>query len=356
MNYFFLYTELAEYTMQCFRTHLEKHPEDEIHVVHYPVNAEAPFQFHGTDRLHLYNKKELTDDSLHLLADQLNPAVLFCSGWADREYNEIVSGLGKKQVPVVLCFDNLFTGTLKQRLFLPFARILFRSRYQAAWVPGERQMRFAKMLGFRQDRIFQGFYATDSAKYEGIFNRTIGSKKAEMPKRLLCVARYIPQKGLEFLWQAFAELSDSGATDWELWCAGTGEGFPYRLEHHRIRHLGFVQPADFENLIRDCAVFVLPSLFEPWGVVVNEFAASGMPLLLSDKIGSGDKFLQPGVNGYTFKPGSVNAVKEAILKITSTDNESLLQMMEASHRIGISVNSVTWSDTLNHLGHLNWVG
>src|SRR5688572_18354706 len=112
MNYLFLYTELADYTRNCFKTHLERHPADVIHVVHYPVNDEAPFIFDPVDRLILYNKQQLVEDILHRLVDDIDPDVLFCSGWADRAYNEIADGLSKKGVPVVLCFDNVYRGTL----------------------------------------------------------------------------------------------------------------------------------------------------------------------------------------------------------------------------------------------------
>lgn len=350
MKYFFLYTELADYTMQCFKVHLNRHPDDEIHVVHYPVNSEAPFVFDIHPGLHLYNKASLKDTALHELADSLNADVLVCSGWADRNYNEIADGLSIKGVPVVLCFDNIFRATLKQLLFLPFARVIFKKRYAAAWVPGYKQRRFANLLGFNNERVFTGFYATDSARFEEIFSRHKAAKSEKMPHVFLCVARYIPQKGLIYMWQAFDEIKQKTKTDWELWCAGTGEGFGYRIEAEGIKHLGFVQPGDFENLIQNAGVFILPSLFEPWGVAVNEFAASGMPLLLSNKVGSGEAYLEDGKNGYLFRPGNVKSIKEKMLKIMQASQSELNAMAEHSHALGIRTSAEKWSETLTGIG------
>lgn len=350
MTYFFLYTELADYIMNCFTVHLEQYPEDTIHVVHYPVNKEAPFVFNQVERLHMHNKEELTDDQLHLLADNIQPDVIFCSGWADRAYNEIADGMKRKGTPVVLCFDNIYHGTLKQRFFLPIARVLFKMRYNAAWVPGKRQTIFAKKLHFYEDNIFSGFYATDTRIFQNVYELNRHAKKNKFPKIFLCVARYIPQKGLQYLWKAFIELNQEGHTDWELWCAGTGEGFDARMQHEKIKHLGFVQPSDFSKLIADSGVFVLPSLFEPWGVAVNEFAAAGMPLLLSSKVGSGEAYLHEGENGYFMQPGNVADIKAKMLKMMKHSDEELYSMGRKSHSLGIRINAEKWSRTLAEIG------
>ncbi len=352
MKYIFLYTELAEYTMQCLSAHLRFHPEDELHVVHYPINPEAPFKFEKVERLNLYSLNEFQEGELHALADTIQPAAVICSGWADRKYNEIASGLSKRGVPVILCFDNVYLGTLKQRLFLPLARYIFNRRYKACWVPGIKQSLFAKKLGFSENRIFTGFYATDAEMYNGMYQKFSGGKAENFPKKFLCVARYIPQKGLEYLWRAFIEIADRKNNGWELWCAGTGEGFNFRIEHPKIHHLGFVQPNQFAGLVEKCGVFVLPSLFEPWGVAVNEFATAGMPLLLSEKVGSAETFLINGQNGFSFKPANEKDIKKKLEMIMNLSDQELLQMAEKSHILGDSVNAKNWSDTLYQIARM----
>jgi glycosyltransferase involved in cell wall biosynthesis len=352
MIYLFLYTELADYTMNCFRVHLERHPEDQIHVVHYPINSEAPFLFDLHSGLFLYNKAELADGELHNLADDLLPNVLVCSGWSDREYNEIASGLKIKNTTVVLCFDNLYQANLKQLFLLPFARRIFKKRYSVAWVPGNGQAKFAEKLGFSENHIFKGFYSIDTTKYRGWYQENLGKKHKQFPKVFLCIARYIPQKGLEYLWRAFIEVIEEENSDWQLYCAGAGEMFEFRIEHDKIKHLGFVQPAEFEKLVSECGVFVLPSLFEPWGVAVNEFAAAGFPLLLSNKVGSGEEYLREGVNGYTFEPANVKSIKKALKNIMNKSDAELLKLGEESNRMSDKYNAALWSDTLIQIARL----
>lgn len=343
--------ELADYSMMCFAKHLELHPADEIHVVHYPINPEAPFAFEPVNNLFLYQKDQTDAADMWSLFEAIHPDVVLCSGWNDGFYNEFVRAV-KKLVPVILCFDNIFRYTIKQLVSLPVARVMFRGVYAGVWVPGEKQISFAKLLGFKEDRIFTGFYSTDNQNFNEMYHASQATKAQHFPKRFLCVARYIPQKGLGLLWKVFAELKEELGHDWELWCAGTGDDFEDRMIHPSIHHLGFVQPKDFEKLVRECSVFVLPSLFEPWGVVVNEFAAAGFPMLLSDKIGSASAYLKEGENGWYFAAGNKADLKNKLAEIMRTPPKQLLQMGEVSNTLGMKNSAERWSDTLIQMGQL----
>jgi glycosyltransferase involved in cell wall biosynthesis len=345
MKAIFLYTELADYTMACFKKHLERHPEDEIHVVHYPVNPEAPFHFESVFNLFLYSRAEMEIADVWDIFNRSQPDVILCSGWNDAFYNKFVKAVCKL-VPVYLCFDNVFRYTLKQVIGLGLARWMFRGVYTGVWVPGAKQVEFARLLGFPPERIYTGFYSTDTQRFSGMYEANKESKERQFPRKFLCVARYVPQKGLEAMWEAFSDLCNEEQSDWEMWCAGTGENFEDRMIHPKIKHLGFVQPKDFDHLVQECGVFILPSMFEPWGVAVNEFAAAGFPMILSKRVGSSAEFLEEGVNGFGFMPGKTKQIKEAMKKMMGLPTETLVKMGEESHRISNKYNAVGWSETL----------
>jgi glycosyltransferase involved in cell wall biosynthesis len=351
MKAIILYTELADYAYQCFRRHLELNPNDELHVIHYPVNPEAPFSFKPRQNLHLYLKPHFETADIWDLFELVKPDVVVCSGWNDGFYNKFVKN-AKNRVPVVLGFDNTFRYTIKQFFGLALARVIFKYVYSGVWVPGESQAKFARLMGFKNEQIFTGYYSTDNHYFSKLYHENIEAKSKSFPKRFLCVARYIPQKGLPLLWKAFAELKKETGTDWELWCAGTGEGFDERIEHEGIKHLGFVQPKDFGSVVSQCGVFVLPSLFEPWGVVVNEFAAAGFPLLLSDKVGSGSLYLKTGENGWLFQSGNVKELKQKMQEIIETAEQKLIEMGNESSRMGAANSADNWSATLVRLSQL----
>ena len=71
----------------------------------------------------------------------------------------------------------------------------------------------------------------------------------------------------------------------------------------RVRFLGFRNQSELPALYDLCDVFVLPSRFEPWGLVVNEVMNAGKPVIVSDQVGSGPDLVMPGGNGGVFRAG-----------------------------------------------------
>jgi glycosyltransferase involved in cell wall biosynthesis len=345
MTFLFLYTELAGYSMDCFKEHLHLHPEDSIHVVHYPINPEAPFQFHIPNGVVLHEKRKLGTEGIYELIKQIRPALILMSGWQDKDYLRLARMAGMSH-RFVLCLDNTWRNTWKQFLLLLPARIILRSITRFCWVPGEPQKKYALMLGFNPKNVYTGFYAANLKRYSELANKPIATNR---PRRFLVVARYIPQKGYDLLWDAYISLYTAGHTEWELWCAGTGPRYENRVQHPGIRHLGFVQPEEMEYLISQTDVFVLPSRFEPWGVAVQEFAAAGMPLILSDAVNAHHAFLRPGKNGFLFKSGNTESLKKALqIMMTSSDDERK-KMGQLSTALAEVYDTAAWSATLHKL-------
>jgi len=345
MTFLFLYTELAGYSIDCFREHLRLHPNDTIHVVHYPINQEAPFQFHIPQGVFMHEKKKLGAEGLYELIKQIRPDLILMSGWQDKDYLRLARMAGKAY-RFVLCLDNTWRGTLKQWLLLLPARIILKTITRFCWVPGEPQKKYAVILGFKPENVFTGFYAANLQRYRDLAAKM---KSGERPRRFLVVARYIPQKGYDLLWKAFMSLHKEGNKEWELWCAGTGPLYEHRIQYPGIRHLGFVQPEEMEYLISQTDVFVLPSRFEPWGVVVQEFAAAGMPLILSDAVNAHHAFLKPRENGFLFKSGDSDSLKDVMKAMMQTDNSQRTKMGEISTALAGIYDTHNWSATLYKL-------
>jgi glycosyltransferase involved in cell wall biosynthesis len=106
---------------------------------------------------------------------------------------------------------------------------------------------------------------------------------------VLSVGRDVPDKGFDILEQACA----SAEVRMEVVAGGLSE----------------------EELARryvDAEVFALLSRHEPWGVVVNEAAASALPLVLSDRVGAAYDLLRDGENGFLVPADDVAAAARAI--------------------------------------------
>ncbi len=338
MKLIVLYQELAYYTLRCMEALATEHSV-EIHIVALPVNKEAPFQF-KTDRtlLHIYNRHEMDRHQLQSLVDQLQPNLIYCAGWIDKEYLQLVKH-NRKRYKTLLGFDNQWHGTWRQYAAILYGRLFLRPLFHYAFVPGNRQRDFALKLGFAESSIFTGAYSAD-------VNTFFSYYQPEKPqhKTFLYVGRYVAQKNIQVLWEAFIEVLPEIGHEWKLICAGTGDITP--IQHSNIVHHGFVQPTDFQRILDASDIYILPSTFEPWGVSVHEMAAAGFPMILSTAVGAGEAFLEEGKNGYRFAAQDKEALKTHLKTMARLSADELQRMRIHSHQLAHRITPKTWAQQL----------
>jgi glycosyltransferase involved in cell wall biosynthesis len=343
MTVLFLYTEIADYFIKSCET-LSRN--NEVHIIRWPVNKEAPFIFSFSEKLKIYDKNKFSFLELEQLIKKIDPEIIICSGWIDKDYLKLTKPYFKK-IPTVLTCDTHWTGSIKQIIATVLSRFFLLNTFTYSWVPGNSQAYYVNKLGFKVSNIKKEFYCCDLDKFNSIYSSQIEIKKKTFPKRFLFVGRYYEFKGIADLWETFIQLQNETPNEWELWCLGTGDIQPRK--HDKIKHFGFIQPKDLAEITKDCGVFVLPSHFEPWGVVVQEYAASGFPLILSSSVGAKEAFLTDNKNGYSFEPKNIAELKIILKKIITLSDEELLRMSENSHLLAQKINPENWCNTIKEI-------
>jgi len=341
-NILILYTELAGYTLASLNA-LAANRGVHIHLVRWPVNNEAPFAFDFKGDITVYDRKSFSAESLEKLASDIVPDLILCSGWTDKAYLAVCKSWRKK-IPVVLAMDNKWMGTAKQHLARLISRFTVLRYFSHCWVPGQQQFKYAEKLGFNTTNIKTGFYTCDVEHFSQVNAQASESKLKRFPHVFVYAGRYYDFKGIQDLWDAFVNLKADYPNDWKLICLGNGDIEP--IQHPDIQHLGFVQPDQLGEIMVTSGVFVLPSRVEPWGVVVQEFAAAGFPLLLSNAVGAGEAFLQEGVNGFSFHPSNPDSLLLALRSIVELNDQQLVSMGQKSAMIATTVSPEQWSATL----------
>jgi glycosyltransferase involved in cell wall biosynthesis len=109
-------------------------------------------------------------------------------------------------------------------------------------------------------------------------------------------------------------------------------------------HLGYKSPDEIQNFIKNAGCFVLPSVYEPWGVVVQEAALMALPMLCSNQIQAATSYLNDGDNGYLFDPLDENEICSAFKKIMALPDEDLSKMGCISQALGNKYTLVDWAD------------
>jgi glycosyltransferase involved in cell wall biosynthesis len=165
---------------------------------------------------------------------------------------------------------------------------------------------------------------------------------------VLYVGRLAPVKGLDTLLQAFGHSGVQGAgserpnASPQLLLVGDGEQRE-QLEalagalglRERVCFAGPRPWGELPSLYGLADLFVLPSTFEPWGAVVNEALACGLPVIASDQVGCAPDLVRPGENGWIVPAGDADALGEA-LREALADPERLRAMAAASSRLAPS--------------------
>ena len=98
------------------------------------------------------------------------------------------------------------------------------------------------------------------------------------------------------------------------------------LELKGVRFPGFVQYDHLPAYYAFASAFVHPALSEPWGLVVNEAAASGLPLLVSRSVGAAGELVRSEENGTLFDPTSDADIARALCWISSMEIGDRWQM------------------------------
>lgn len=339
----FLYTEIATYFLAC----IEKLALDstiDITVIRWPLNQEAPFNFSFSSSITFKERDSFESDKKLLeYVASLNPSIIYSSGWVDKGYLKICKTY-KNRIPVIVGFDNQWTGSLKQQIARIVSPFKILNHFSHCWVPGLLQEEYAYKLGFKKENVLTGFYSCNFDFFYKQYLANKQDKQAHFPKRLIYVGRYYEFKGIKNLWNAFVEIQNEKPNEWELWCLGTGDVEP--MAHFKIKHFGFVQPNDLTSYIKNAGVFVLPSLFEPWGVVVHEFVSAGFPVVCSDKVGARTAFVENNYNGYIYESKDANALKTALIKMMNLDDVQLNEMSDKSVEKAKLITPEIWAKQL----------
>ena len=219
-----------------------------------------------------------------------------------------------------------------------------------ALVGGAPHAEYIAKLGLPSDGIFQGYDVIDNT-YFAQAAQAARSRAAELrrefhlPQRyFLACARFIERKNLRAVLDAYAQYcravgsanaemcAGSGSRPWSLVVLGDGE---QRLMLERtVRALGledrvllpgFKQYRELPVYYGLADVFVHASTSEPWGLVVNESMACGLPVLVSCRCGCVANLVRAGVNGFTFDPRNVEEL--AKLLVRTWDIQSQLPAM-----------------------------
>jgi glycosyltransferase involved in cell wall biosynthesis len=280
------------------------------------------------DGARLIERSSVTVEDLVALTTSRDWAGIVVSGRMDDDYLTATRAARRRGTPIIGGSDAFDLGGPRQWAKRAFRHHLYHRYFDLLWVPGPPHERWAAKLGYG-DATIPNLLSGDAELFGSV--RTQAPPLADR-HQLLFVGRPVPAKAVDVLVAAFdqsTELRDRGL---ELVLVGASAA-DYGVQGvEGVTCQPFLAQQDMLRFVAQARAFVLPSRWEPWGVVVHEMACAGLPLILSDRVGAAEQFLAPGVNGWQVPAEDVSALRGALEQLGRADAATLTAMGVESAR------------------------
>jgi len=242
---------------------------------------------------------------------RFQPEAVGVGGWNQPAFWEALAYCRMRRVPLLVWVESTARDSRRTAAPLELAKRLMIRGASGFFVPGRAAAEYVWSFGVPHERVALAPNAID----DSLFGRAAVDRSGRSLCTFLYVGRLEPEKGLDVLLEAFEQVPG------ELVLAGSGS------EEERLRSLAsdrvlFLGPLDRDELLEWYAradAFVLPSRSEPWGMVLNEAAAAGLPLVASVEVGAAHDLIEHGANGFRVPSGDPLALAGALRRLADDE-------------------------------------
>lgn len=344
MRVVILWTHLSGYLNSCMRALVETQGVD-LFVANIRVSKDAPFDDTLFSWIDARYQWEGEPDKLTLLSmlEAFKPDVILACGWHISGYRFICRKFSGRAVRI-LTTDQPWQFKPKKLMGVLVSRYYIHPLCEALFVGGERQADYAKRLGFRQSRIMRGVFSCDHEKFAAVHIER--REKKVVSRSFAYVGRLSGEKGLDVLMAAYRRYRQNNPDPWPLRCYGAGPMKEALEKVDGVEIKGFCQPGELPGALLGSSCLVLPSLYEPWALVIHEAAAAGMAVICTDVAGASVHLVQDGYNGYIVESGDIEELTRAMLKYVALSDTEKLEMAENSYGLSMQFTPKRWAKCL----------
>jgi glycosyltransferase involved in cell wall biosynthesis len=330
---------IAPYRIPVFNA-LARHEGIDLHVIFlaendpelrdwlvYKDEIRFSYQVLPSWRKRLAGHNLLLNRGLKAALQQAAPDVILCGG-----YNYLSSWLamrwaGRNRTPFMLWVESTEQDFRSRNGIIEFLKRKFLRRCSGFVVPGKSSSQYLKDYGARNERIFTAPNAVDTelfARWASAVRQDdrMHRQALQLPPRFfLFVGRLVREKGIFDLVEAYGKLTAELRSGIGLVLVGEGTARAELIrragliEPGQVLSTGFVQREQLASYYALSEAFVFPSQTDPWGLVVNEAMACGLPVISSDAAGCTADLVEDNWNGRVVPRGDVAQLASAMEKL-----------------------------------------
>jgi glycosyltransferase involved in cell wall biosynthesis len=277
------------------------------------------------------------------------PQAVLCGGYNYLAFWQAAWWAKSRSLPMLLWSESNAHDLRPHHRAVEFMKVRFSRLCKAFVATGKSSRDYLICIGAPGERIFTAPDAVDVKLYATLADKArqraseVRARYGLPPRYFLCVGRLVPEKGVFDLLTAYAELEESERSQIGLAFAGDGACRSQLAERAavirpgRICFCGFVHREQLAELYALAEALVFPTHSDPWGLVVNEAMACGLPIIASEVAGCVPDLVENAENGFIVPLGNVGELVRAMRTVLS--NSAVATKMGARSALRIQAYS-----------------
>jgi glycosyltransferase involved in cell wall biosynthesis len=262
---------------------------------------------------------------IHKRLNEINPDFVISGGVA---FTSGAVGLQwvKRNKKKIVVFDDIKHSMSRRSIINVLIKKTLTAQADAFLVPSHNYDEEYLKWGINREKLYYGLNCVNNHYYNNMHRGRTGNFKT-----ITSIARLVPVKNFDGLLRAWKDV-ELKCLNYRLIIVGDGPEFinlkilSEDLQLVSVLFLGAYNIRDTRRILSESDAFILPSFSESWGMVVNEAMASGLPVILSNRINASSTLVVDGENGFLFDPYRVDEIALTIIKFINTTSEMKSEM------------------------------
>lgn len=292
-------------------------------------------------RMRLAGHNLLLNSGLAAALRRSAPEVILCGGYNYLASWQCLRWAKRHKVRFLAWVESTAHDMRANRTVTESLKTKFLRRCDGFVAPGRSSMEYLKAYGIEESGIHFAPNAVDTDFFSHRADCARGQSarlqhELRLPSRFfLFVGRFVPEKGIFDLLQAYGTLAAQLRTEVGVVLVGDG---PSRSELGKmaaaihpgsIHFAGFAQRELLPSYYGLADAFVFPTHSDPWGLVVNEAMACGLPVIATGVAGCAADLVEDNRNGFVIPARDIGSLSVAMDRL-ARDPGLRLQMGRCS--------------------------
>jgi glycosyltransferase involved in cell wall biosynthesis len=289
--------------------------------------------------------KLLLNRGLKAALHRASPHSILCGGYNYVASWQVMLWARRNHVPLLLWVESTAQDLRGNQALIESLKTRFMRNCDAFVVPGKSSFEYLRNFDTPEESIFTAPNAVDIELFARLSDavRKDGARHRQalqLPARFfLFVGRLVPEKGVFELLRSYGRLAPALRSEVGLVFVGDGAA---RSELSRqaaaivpgsIRLVGFAQRDQLASYYALAEALVFPTHTDPWGLVVNEAMACGLPIISTDAAGCAADLVEDGWNGRVVRVGDTSQLVSAMQELAGDGNLRSLMSQRSRERV-----------------------